>query len=92
MHVLVAVEAETATAYQRAPSIFRELGSRLDEAETLTRLGDTHDASGDLPQARQAWQQAVDILDKLDQSLADKVRAKLASSADSSRQESPAAR
>jgi DNA-binding SARP family transcriptional activator/tetratricopeptide (TPR) repeat protein len=71
--------AEAVSCYERALAIFRHFGSRLDEAETLTRLGDTQHACGDLPPARQAWQQALDILDRLDQSLAAKVRDKLAS-------------
>ena len=47
----------------------------------LTHLGDARHAAGELPQARQAWQQALAIYDDIQHPDADKVRAKLASSA-----------
>jgi tetratricopeptide (TPR) repeat protein len=68
---------EAATCYQNALAIFREQGYRFYQADTLTHLGDTHHAAGDRHQARQAWEQALDILDDLRHSDADQVRAKL---------------
>ena len=44
----------------------------------LTHLGDTHHAAGDPDAARDAWQQALTILDDLDHPDAAQVRAKLA--------------
>jgi hypothetical protein len=44
---------------------------------TLTRLGDTNQAAGNRDAARTSWTAAVSILEQLDQSAADKVRAKL---------------
>ena len=76
--------AEAITCYLRALSILREFGDRYYEAAILTHLGDTRHACGDLRQARQTWQQALDILDELDHSDAQKVRGKLASTADAS--------
>ena len=58
-------------------TLFRDLGDRYDEADTLTHLGDTHHAAGDPDAARDAWQQALTILDELDHPDADQVRAKL---------------
>ena len=49
------------------------------EAEILTHLGDARHAAGELPQARQAWRQALAIYDDIRHPSADKVRAKLAS-------------
>jgi len=69
---------EATSCYQRALSIFRNAGARFDEADTLTRLGDTHHAAGYLDQARDVWQQALAILEELQHSDAEKVRAKLA--------------
>ena len=72
---------EATACYRRALGIARELGYRRDEAETLAHLGDTHRAAGELPQARDAWQQALVILADLGHPEADRVRAKLASTA-----------
>jgi tetratricopeptide (TPR) repeat protein len=68
---------EAADCYQRALGIAREDSHRWFEADTLTYLGDTRHAAGDLPQARQAWQQALAIFEDLQHPDAEKVRAKL---------------
>ena len=59
-----------------------DLSARVDEADALTRLGDTRHAADELAQARQAWQQALAILEDLQHRDADQVRAKLASTND----------
>ncbi len=69
--------AEAAACYQRALSLFRELGDRYNEAEILIHLGDTHHAAGDLAAGPGAWQQALAILVDLHHPGADQVRAKL---------------
>jgi tetratricopeptide (TPR) repeat protein len=74
--------AEAAACYQRALSLFRESGARFDEAATLTRLGDARHAAGEQVQARQAWQQALAILEDLQHPHAAQARAKLASTND----------
>jgi tetratricopeptide (TPR) repeat protein len=51
-------------------------------AVMLTDLGDTQLAAADRDAARQAWQQAVELLDNLRHPLADKVRARLQSNDD----------
>ena len=43
----------------------------------LVHLGDAYHAAGDLDQARQAWEQALAILEDLHHSDADQVRARL---------------
>jgi hypothetical protein len=58
--------------------LLRESGARFDEADTLTRLGDARHAACELAQARDAWQQALVILDDLQHPDAGQVRAKLA--------------
>jgi tetratricopeptide (TPR) repeat protein/transcriptional regulator with XRE-family HTH domain len=68
-----------AACYQHALSLHRESGYRFNEAVALNHLGDTREAAGQLVQARQAWQQALDIFDDLEHPDADQVRAKLAS-------------
>jgi tetratricopeptide (TPR) repeat protein len=63
-------------------SALREAGHHFDaplQAEILTHLGEARHAAGELPQARQAWQQALAIYDTIQHPGADKVRAKLAS-------------
>jgi len=63
--------------YQRALGVFRELGERLEEAETLTELGNAYDATGNPHATRDAWQRALDILSELQHPHADGVRRKL---------------
>jgi len=58
--------------------MFRTLGDRWGEADTLTNLGDIRRAVGELLQAREAWQQALAILDDLKHPDAAEVRARLA--------------
>lgn len=70
--------AEAAACYQRALSISRKLADRRNEASALTHLGDACQASGERERAREAWQQALEILNELQQPDASKVRAKLA--------------
>ncbi len=60
----------------------RDHGDLYLEAEILAHVGDARHAAGELPQARQAWQQALAIYDDIQHSGADKVRAKLASTED----------
>jgi DNA-binding SARP family transcriptional activator/tetratricopeptide (TPR) repeat protein len=63
--------------YQRALDLFRGLGDRYYEADTLNNLGDSHHAGGAPEAARQAWQQAYQILVELAHATADDVRAKI---------------
>jgi tetratricopeptide (TPR) repeat protein len=77
--------AEAAACYERALILYRETGDRFYEAETLTQLGDTRRAAGDLAQAREDWQQALAIFNDLQHPNADKVRVRLASTSDRSR-------
>jgi hypothetical protein len=58
--------------------LFRDLGDRYGEADTLTHLAETHHATGNPQAACGAWQQALTILDDLDHPNAEQVRAKLA--------------
>lgn len=57
--------AEAVEAYHHAIALFREDGYGREEAETLTHLGETYHAIGDLTAAEQAWRQALSILDQL---------------------------
>lgn len=68
--------SEAAACYDRALAIAREIGDRRGEADSLIHLGDTRQA-GELPQAREAWQQALAILEDLKHPDAGKVRARL---------------
>jgi len=46
-------------------------------AETLTYAGDAHHAAGDRPAARDAWQEALRVLEGMHHPDADELRAKL---------------
>jgi predicted negative regulator of RcsB-dependent stress response len=65
--------------YRQALDVLRELDSRCDQATLLTHLGDALATAGDQGPARDAWQQAVDILDELRHPDAGQVRSRLRS-------------
>jgi tetratricopeptide (TPR) repeat protein len=67
-----------AANFEVALDLCRDFGSRVNEAEILTHVGDARHAVGELPQARRAWQQALAIYDNIQHPGADQVRAKLA--------------
>lgn len=63
--------------YQQAIDIYRDLGNRPDEADTLSRLGDALHGSGDTEAARRAWLDALHIYGEIDHPDAGEIRAKL---------------
>jgi tetratricopeptide (TPR) repeat protein len=63
--------------YKRALEIYRELGDRQYEADTMSHLGDAHHAVGATATARRFWRQALAILDEIGHHEADGIRAKL---------------
>ncbi|MET8977358.1 BTAD domain-containing putative transcriptional regulator [Streptomyces sp. NPDC004539] len=69
------------TCYLRAIGMLRRNGDRYNEAGSLTRLGDTHAATGDDEAARAVWARAGEILTEIDPPWAAEVRAKLRTSA-----------
>jgi DNA-binding SARP family transcriptional activator/Tfp pilus assembly protein PilF len=68
---------QAVTCYERAICLWRELGDRYNEADTLTHLGDTYSANCQPGDGRQAWQDALAILDDLGHTDAAQVRARL---------------
>ena len=56
---------------------YADVGDRYFRAHTLIHLGETYQASGDRPGAREAWRQALEILDDLHHHDAEAVRARL---------------
>jgi transcriptional regulator with XRE-family HTH domain/tetratricopeptide (TPR) repeat protein len=68
-----------AVHFEFALGLCRDYGNRYDEATILTHVGDARHAAGELPQARDAWQQALVIYDDIQHPAAGDVRAKLAS-------------
>jgi hypothetical protein len=64
-------------SYREAVAMFREVGDRYNEADTLTRLGDAHLLAGDPSGAGQSWRAALEILTDLDHPNVLEVRAKL---------------
>jgi tetratricopeptide (TPR) repeat protein/DNA-binding XRE family transcriptional regulator len=65
--------------YRQALGLFQKLGDRRQQADILGRLGDSHHAASDHAAARDAWNQALAILNDLHHPDADKARARLAS-------------
>jgi len=66
------------SCYERALDIYRQLTDRYYESKALTGLGNARLAAGDLAGARQAWQDALAILDELGHSDADQLRVRIA--------------
>jgi tetratricopeptide (TPR) repeat protein len=66
--------------YRQGIRLFRELGNRPDLAVSLTNLGDALCATGQMPDARAAWQEAHVILDDLQDPGAAQVLARLSRS------------
>ena len=63
--------------YLQAAQLFRELGDRYDEADTLKHIGDAQRGAGNLQQARSSWQEALIILEELDHPDAMELRGRL---------------
>ncbi|HEY4465136.1 MAG TPA: BTAD domain-containing putative transcriptional regulator [Streptosporangiaceae bacterium] len=60
--------------HRRAITLCRQLGRRADEAAALTGLGDSALAAGSPGEAREAWDEALAILEELRLPLASQVR------------------
>jgi DNA-binding SARP family transcriptional activator/tetratricopeptide (TPR) repeat protein len=69
--------ARAVASYGRAIELWRELADRYNEACTFDRLGDAYHAVEDSGAARRYWEDAAEMLDRLDHPDAGKVRAKL---------------
>jgi hypothetical protein len=65
------------SCYHRSLALFREVGERYYEADTLGHLADAHEAAGDLVAARRALRQALVILDELRHQDAGRTRTRL---------------
>ena len=68
---------EAIRCYQHAIELFHKVGNRYFEASTLDDLGDAHHALGHDDHAQQAWRQSLTVLDEVQPSEAEAVRAKL---------------
>lgn len=68
---------EAVAYYHQAIEVHGDAGDQYAQSAFLTRLGDAHLAATDPEAARNAWQQALAILDDLHVPDADQVRAKL---------------
>jgi tetratricopeptide (TPR) repeat protein len=77
IHHLLGSPAEALDCYRRAVALFRAVGDRTYEAGSIERIGDTC-AQSDPGQAREAWAEALRILDEVGHPDADRIRAKLA--------------
>lgn len=68
---------QAVASYQRAVASLRELEIRFEEARSLARLADSHDALGEDAAARDARRQALGIFDDLGHPDATELRKKL---------------
>ncbi|MEV6239640.1 BTAD domain-containing putative transcriptional regulator [Lentzea sp. NPDC051838] len=74
-HLKLGEHTQAVEHYESALALYRDLGERYYEADTLIHLGDAQHEAGD--DARASWQGALDILDELGSTDADPVRARL---------------
>jgi tetratricopeptide (TPR) repeat protein len=56
------LHAEAVPCFLRAVSLDREMGNRYDLAMVLSHLGETYASTGDLPGAREVWDESLLIL------------------------------
>lgn len=65
------------THYQQSITLYRDLDNHYYQARALMKLGDARHATGNFATTREAWQQALAILDRLGHPDAGTVRVKL---------------
>ncbi|WP_157437404.1 AfsR/SARP family transcriptional regulator [Actinoplanes subtropicus] len=63
--------------YLRACALFREVGDRYQEADSMVGLGDAQSDAGNTAGARATWCRALTVLERLNPSEADRIRARL---------------
>jgi tetratricopeptide (TPR) repeat protein len=71
--------AEAIDCYTRALGMYRRFGDRWSAVTALDHLGDTMQADGNPQAAREAWDQALTVLDDLRHARAAEIRNKLSS-------------
>ena len=71
--------SDAIACYRRALRLFQKLGDRHQQADTLARLGDIYRADSQPHRARDAWQQALDILTDLHHPAVGDIRTRLTS-------------
>jgi tetratricopeptide (TPR) repeat protein len=81
LHFQLGNRAEAVSCYRKAIQMYRDLGDYYNEADAYVNLGDGYDRAGDRESAREVWQLALTILERLDHPTAAAVRAKLESAA-----------
>jgi transcriptional regulator with XRE-family HTH domain/tetratricopeptide (TPR) repeat protein len=77
VHSHLGHHAEAAAYYREACHMFEDLGFQYQRAQSLAYAGNAYLAAGDVPAARDAWTQAVPILDSLNHPLAKEVSTSL---------------
>ncbi|MGW5646618.1 ATP-binding protein [Saccharopolyspora sp. NPDC003752] len=73
-HLLAGNTDEAVRSYSRAVESCQTIGNELGAAGNLTKLGEALHAGGDAGEAREAWQSALAILERLGHTDADTVR------------------
>jgi len=76
-HDCLGRHSEAVACYQESLTLLRKLDDRLLRSEVLTHLGDAHHSNREPQLAREAWQQALAIIEELNLPGADQIRAKL---------------
>ncbi|GGU40184.1 ATP-binding protein [Lentzea flava] len=65
------------THYRESLRVFSAIGEQFEVATTLVNLGDTYLATGQITEARQVWQEALDIYERLGHADVAKARGRL---------------
>ncbi|MFB7209760.1 BTAD domain-containing putative transcriptional regulator [Streptomyces sp. NPDC056255] len=82
IHDAMGQYAEAVDSYRQCRDGFHRFGNRYGEADALRNLGESLHKAGNPEAAREAWRDALVILDELDHPDADPVRELLLTSAD----------
>jgi tetratricopeptide (TPR) repeat protein len=77
IHHCRADPAAAVDCYARAADFYRQFGDSFNEAESLTRLGDAYQATGNHRSARHAWLRALRLHEALDHPRTEQIRDRL---------------
>jgi DNA-binding SARP family transcriptional activator len=68
---------EAVRCHQLAAAMYAEFGAVWYRAEVLINLGDTHEAAGDRPTARELWQEALEVFEQTHHPGTERVRGRM---------------
>lgn len=77
MRRLLGQHEAAVSCYRQAATIYAECGAVCYRAEVLVNLGDAHELAGDRQEARELWQEALEVFEQIYHPGTERLRAKL---------------